>query len=152
MRDSDEDILQSPHQEIARTDLVVRIAVGMQEQDRDRLDLLALEPLRYGFEFIFIEILKHAPCCVDALVNFDPQCTLDQWPVLAEEQIVRFRAVHSTDLIDVAEPTCGNEGGVRTLALEQCVDGHRCAMQEQPRRSELGTGLADRGTHALDEV
>src|SRR5664280_563852 len=25
-------------------------------------------------------------------------------------------------------------------------------MQEQPRRSELGTGLSDRGTHARDEV
>ena len=92
VRGGDEDLRQAAHEEIARTDLVVRIAVGMQEQDRDRLDAFALQPLRDHLKLVVFQRAQHIARGVHALVDLDAQRALDQRPVLAEEQIVGFRA------------------------------------------------------------
>jgi hypothetical protein len=71
--------------------------------------------------------------------------------VPAEEEIVGFRAVDATDLVDVAEPLGGDERAGRAGPLQDGVDRNRGAVQEQPRRAELRPCLRDAALDPGDE-
>ena len=76
-----------------RGELVVGVAVGVQEEDRERVDALAPRAaLRDRLELGLVERREHVARRVDPLVHLEAQRALDQRPVLAEEQVVRLAA------------------------------------------------------------
>ena len=71
--------------------------------------------------------------------------------VLLKEQVVGFRPVDAADLVDIAEALRGEQRAVRAAALQDGVDRDRGAVQEEPRRAKLRSGLADAILDAGDE-
>jgi hypothetical protein len=68
--------------------LVRRIAVGVQEQDGDRLHALGDRVGDGGAHLVFIELDQHLALGIDALADLVAQIAVDQRLVAAEEQIV----------------------------------------------------------------
>ena len=101
--------------------LVRGIAVGVQEQDGDRLRARAHRVGRGGAHRVLVELDQHLALRVHALADLVAQVALDQRLVPAEEQIVGFRPVDAADLVDVAEALRGDErAGARRCAPGWC--------------------------------
>ena len=119
--------------------LVRRIAVGVQEQDRDGLDAACPStraPARARQP-------RRAPCarCRRRASRSATSKRSERWTsgsMLAEEQVVGVGPVDAPDLVDVAEALGDQQRRLRAVALEQRVDRDRRAVQEQiavaPRR------------------
>ncbi len=72
--------------------LMLGRAVGMQEQDRDRLDPLCDEGGCRLADLVVVERQQDTPARIDPLANLATQRTGDQGHMLLEEKIVQFPA------------------------------------------------------------
>ena len=132
--------------------LLVRVvAVGMQEQDGDRLYALPHRVGHGGAHLIFIELDQHLAMRIHALADLVAQVALDQWLVAAKEEVVGFRPIDAADLVDVAEALRGEERGRRPRPLQNGVDRNGGAVKEKTRAGELRAGLNNPTLHAGDE-
>src|SRR5689334_23846218 len=68
--------------------------------------------------------------------------------MFAEEQVVGVRAVDAADLVDIAETLGDEERGAGAFALEQRIDHHGRAVQEELGIAEARAGLF----HALRDA
>ena len=136
VRGGDEQLREFLLHDLLRADLVRRVAVGVQEQDGDRLhagrDRLARDPAH----LLLVERDQHRALRVHPLHDLEAHVAVDQRRVLLEEQVVGLRPVDAADLVDVAEALRGQQRAARALALQDGVDGDRGAVQEQPRGVE----------------
>ena len=98
--------------------LVHRIAVGMQEQDRNGLYALRHRLLHGRANLRVVELDQHGALRVDPLHDLEAQSRLDQRLVLAEAEIVGLRPVDAADLVDVAEALGGEQ-----CAAPRCAPG-----------------------------
>ena len=99
--------------------LVRGVAVGVQEQDRDRLRALRDRVGDRRAHLLLVELDQHLALRVHALADLVAQVALDQRLVAAEEQIVGFRPVDAADLVDVAEALRGEQ----RAASRRCAPG-----------------------------
>jgi hypothetical protein len=131
--------------------LVRGIAVGVQEQDGDRLYALPHRVGHGGAHLILIELDQHLAVRVHALADLVAQVALDQWLVAAKEEVVGFRPIDAADLVDVAKALGGKERARRPRPLQNGVDRNGGTVKEKPRAGELRAGLRHPTLHAGDE-
>ena len=127
--------------------LVRGIAIGMQEQDGDRLDACGRPRRRRRARTCSSSSgISTLPCAVDALARSRSAASRSiSGSCLLEEQIVGFRPVDAADLVDVAKALRGQQRAVRAGALQDGVDRDGGAVQEQPRRARsCASGLGAR--------
>ena len=124
--------------------LVRGIAVGMQEQDGDRLYAATDRVGRRRPHRILIERDQHFPLRVHALADLVTQITLDQRLVAAKEQVVGFRPVDAADLVDIAKALRGEKRAGCPGALQDGVDRDGGAVQKKPRGAKLRSRLGRR--------
>ena len=127
------------------------IAVGVQEQDRDRLHALADRVGHGGAHLILVELDQHPAVRVHALADLVAQVALDQRLVAAEEEIVGFRPIDPADLVDVTEALGGEERARRPRPFQNGVDRNGRTVKEQARTGEPRAGLRHPFLHAGDE-
>src|SRR5262249_42301029 len=121
--------------------LVRGVAVGMQEQDGDRLYALPDRVGHGGAHLILVELDQHLAVRVHALADLVAQVALDQWLVAAKEEIVGFRPIDAADLVDIAEALRGEERARRSRPLQNGVDRNGRAVKKKARGRELRAGL-----------
>ena len=131
--------------------LVRRAGVAVDEQDRGSFDAALVEFRAERRDLRFVERLLDLAVGKHALLDLEAQRALDQRRVLLEEQIIGVRAVDAPDLVDVAKAFGDQQRGFRAGALEDRVDRHRRAMQEQAGRAIVAAGLLDPAVDAVDQ-
>ncbi len=132
--------------------LVIGVAVAVQEQDRHRLHAQGVDLDAQRAQPVLVQRDGYLPGRQHALPDLEAQRALDQGFVLLEEQVVGIGPVDPADLVDVAEPLGGDQRRLRAGALKDRVDRNRRAVQEQARRAERGAGLCDPGLDAVDQA
>jgi len=71
--------------------------------------------------------------------------------VFPKEQVERFRPVDTADLVHVAEPFRRDQGGPGAAALDDGVDHHRRAMDENGGALDISARVGDGGQDSLDQ-
>src|SRR5215467_13710147 len=122
-------------------ELVRGVAVGMQEQDGDRLYALPHRVGHGGAHLILVELDQHLAVRVHALADLVAQVALDQWLVAAKEEVVGFWPIDAADLVDIAEALRGEERARRSRPLQNGVDRNGRAVKKKARGRELRAGL-----------
>ncbi len=137
-----------PHQP-----LVGGVPVGVQEENRNRLELLvAVEHPGEPGGLARGELPVDAPVGQQSLVDLVDAVPRDEGLVLAKEQVERLRPVDASDLVDVCEAGRRDERRRRTAALEQRVDRDRRSVDERDRIRDLPARGIDRVEDARDEI
>ncbi len=135
-----------------RARLVVGAGVAIEKQDGAGLDAERLELLAKSHDLVLVERPLDLAVCEHTLLHLEAQRPLDQRHMLPKEQVIGVGPVDAADLVDVAEALGDQQCGPGAGALQDGVDRHRRAMQEQPGRAELATGLFDALVDAVDET
>ncbi len=139
-------------QDLFRARLVLRVAIGMEEHDRDGIDAELLESLAECDDLVIAHRRPDRAVGDDALVDLEAQRALDQRHVLLEEKIVRVRPVDAADLVNVAKALGGEQRRLGAGALQQRVDGDGRAVKEEPGVLISGTGFGDAVVDALNQA
>ncbi len=126
------------------------IGVGMNEGDRDRLDVAAHEVRGDGAHGGFVEREPHHTFDVHALGNGEAQRARHQRRRLFEKHIVLVVAALVGDLDDVAEPFGRDQRGAGALALDDGVGRERGAVQEHADVRKAEARVGEDGARALD--
>ena len=151
--------------DLARAPLMLRIAVGMEVADAERLHAFLPErPGRLG-DRPLVERRHHGPGRVEPLRDAEAEVARRQRPRLLEQQVVERGPDLALDLQHVPEPVRGDEAGGRELPLDDRVGGHggsvdevahirgfhaRLAEDAPDRREKAHRGVARRGGHLRD--
>jgi hypothetical protein len=131
--------------------LVLRIAIGVEEQEGERLGAVAHRLRRRGQKLCLVERDQHPAAPSHALIDLEPHRPANQRLVLAEEQVVGFRPVDAADLVDVAKAPRGEQRAAGAFALQQRIDRNRGAVQEQRGIGERASGVVEGAMHAVDQ-
>jgi hypothetical protein len=150
VRRGNEDAGKAPLQNLLGAQFVRRIAVAVQEQNRDRFDLLALESVGQRKKLGLVERLGDAAVGIKALRHFVAMPPRHQREMLLEEQIIGVGPIDAADLVDVAKAARRDQRGLGAGALQHGVDGDRGAVQEQAGIGKSGARLGDAIGDALD--
>src|SRR5262245_31494928 len=134
----------------ARFVLVPRVAV--EEEDGRRLDAALGQHTAECRDLVLVERRLDLAVGQHPLPDLEAQRTLDQRPVLSEEQVVGIGAVDAADLVDVAEAFGDEKRGLGARALQDGVDGDRGAVQEQAGGSVVASRLLHSGIDAVDQA
>ena len=110
--------------------LVPRIAVCVQEADRDRLDTLADEQVDLAVERLQVERHEHRPVACEPLRHLAPQVPGHERRRRAIEDVVQLGSRAAAKREDVAEASCGHEADSGAPLLEDGVDTDRRAVEE----------------------
>ena len=128
------------------------IAIGVQQQDCDSLDAAILERADERPDCLFIERLVHGAIGAQSLGHFEAHGAANERLMLAEEEIVGVGTIDAADLVDVAEAFRDQQGRLRAVALQQCVDGDRRTMKEEIGILRLDLGNLHGVLDATDEL
>ena len=142
--------------ELASALFVPGIGVGMQEADRDRFDLLRLQPLD-GARDLFLRKRRHFRAVVrDAARDFDAAIARRGRHRLRDVEVEVMRPALARELEHVAKARGRDHAGARPLAFEHRVGRERRAEHEElhvvaPRgRSTRAARRCRRGCRAPD--
>src|SRR5438874_34011 len=124
MRRGDEYAGQFALEDRFRLELVLRVSIAMQEQDRGGLDPFLVQRLRESLDLQLVERLQDLAAGVEPLFDLVAMLPRDQGPVLLEKEIVRVRPIDTADLVDVAEAFGDEERGLGARALQKRIDRH----------------------------
>ena len=133
MRRRNEDARQTSLQDLLGAQFVIRIAVAMQKQDRDRFDLFAFENVGERMQLGLVQRLVDAAVGIEALRHFVTMPARHQRQMLLEEQVIGVGPIDAADLVDVAESARRHQRGLGAGALQHGVDGDRRAVEKQAR-------------------
>jgi hypothetical protein len=131
--------------------LVIGPGVAIEEQDGAGLDAEPAQLLAQPGNLALVERPVDLAVGQHPLLDFEPQCPLDQRHVLLKEQVVGVRPVDAADLVDVAKSFGDHERGAGAGSLQHRVDRDRRAVQEQARRREVAARLGDACVDAVDQ-
>jgi hypothetical protein len=131
---------------------VRRVAIRVQEQDRHRFDAVLHRLGDDVAHLIFVDRDQHPALGIHPLTNFVASRPLDQWNMALEEEVIGFRPVDPTDLIDVAKSLCRQQDGPRAAAFEDRVDRNGRAMQKKLRFGKARSRLADTRGDTVDQT
>jgi hypothetical protein len=109
--------------EVFQSALVDRVAVGVQETDRDGLDAGVFEPGDGGAGVRLVKGSQHAAVGHDALPDLEPQVARHQRRRLVDEEVVHVVAALAPDLDRVAEARRREKPRPGALALDERVGG-----------------------------
>src|SRR5689334_24024587 len=123
------------------TRLVLGAGIAVEKQNGAGLDAELLQTLTERHDLVLVERPLDLAVREHALLHLEAQRPLDQRHMLAEEQVVGVGPVDAADLVDVAKALGDEERGPGAGALQDRVDRHRRAVQEQPCRAEVAAGL-----------
>jgi hypothetical protein len=122
------------------------MAVGVQQADRDRLDLELAQPRRDRSNLLLGKRAEHLALRAHALVQLEAQAALDERRRLRPEQVVEVRHAHAAELQHVAEALRRHERRARAAALQHRVRRHRRAVHELLERA-----VAEQPRDAVDD-
>ena len=152
VRRGDERARQARFEDCLGPPLVVGVAVAMQQQDRDRLDIERREFLPERADFGLIEGLQRLALGEHPLVELEAHRAFDQRAVLLEEQVVGIGPVNPADLIDVAKPLRDDQRRPRPGPFQHRVDGDRRAVQEERRVGKCDVGPLHPGGDSVHQM
>ena len=136
--------------------LVLRIAVGMQEDDRDRLDSVRVERTRDPLGPRDVEGLDLADPGAHALAHLEAPLTRDERLGDLDERVVQLGPPMPPDLEHVAEALGRDQGRLGEPTLDDGVRGEGRTVQEEPhvveRHAELVGKCAQARDHARGRV
>ena len=101
--------------------LVLRIGIGVQKADRDRLDVGCLEALSRVEYRLFVQ--RHAHCAVGAqpFANLKAVTPRHQRLGLHIVQIIEFRHAYTAEFQNIAEPGRSDQAGARALVFKDGI-------------------------------
>ena len=135
--------------EVRQRALVDRVAVGVQEADRDGLDARVLEPRDGRAGARLVQRREHAAVGLDALRDLEPQVARHQRRRLVDEEVVHVVAAFAPDLDRVAEARRREEPRPRALALDQRVGGQRGPVDQRADIGGPAARVVQQRDHAL---
>ncbi len=131
--------------------LVRRIAVGMQEADRHRLQAGGAQGLRGAAHGRFVQWRDHLALRIQPLRHFDAVRAGHQHRRLGHAVVEQVRAGLPADLQDVAEALGGDQAHCRAFALDDEIGGHGGAVAHVRHLGGRHAVLAQQfGNAALD--
>jgi hypothetical protein len=133
-RDGDIGTLGAQHRR--RLALVHRIAIGVQERDRDRLDTVGREGAGRPPHGLAIERNDDIAVAVDPLRDLQTPPPRHERVGKAQEEVVDVVALLGPDFEDVAEPGRAEEAEPGAAPLDQRVRDERRAVQDLADRRE----------------
>ncbi len=151
MRSGDEDAGQQSLQKLFRPQLMRRIAVAMQKQDRDGFNAIAFQLFRDAGDLVFIQRLQHFAAREHALIGFQAVHARNQRLVFREIEIVGIRPVHPADFVNVAEAFGDQQRSFGARAFQHRVDGDSRTVQEQGGRGNFAAGFGNSGFNSLNQ-
>ncbi len=113
---------------LRRAALMRRVAVGVQEADRDGLDAGLGKTARGIAHLRFVQRRQHVARCVHPLVDFGAEFTRHRHGRFADAVVVQVRTRLAADLQHIAKAARGDEPDARALAFDDEVGGHRGAV------------------------
>ena len=149
---SDENAGQTGFEDRLGAFLMVRVAVAVQQQDRDRLDVEPGELRPQRAHLVLVERGQRLALGQHPLVELEAHRALDQRTVLLEEQVVGIGPVDPADLVDVAKAFGDHQRGAGAGPFQHRVDGDRRAVQEKRRVGERDAGPAHPGGDPVHEM
>ena len=143
MRKADVKVRAFLAQDVADAQLMLRLAIGVNERNRDRLDLLLAQRVGERAHRAFVERQQHAAVGGDALRRFEPQRTRNQWCRPHHFKIVLVEAVAERELDRVLEARRGDQRGAGATALDDGIGAERGAVDDQADAVGRDAGLAE---------
>src|SRR5262249_31651393 len=127
-------------QNLAHPTLMDRISIAVEESDGDACYAESVEVQQQRVQSRFVQWPEHGAGGIDALGHREAAEAGDQRDWFVDEDGVRVVVPFVGDVEDVAKALGGEEGGDRSLALDNSVGCKRRAMDEE---INLGRGYAD---------
>jgi hypothetical protein len=124
--------------------LVLRVDVGVQQADRDRLDLLASQHGRRVAHRALVERRHDLAARTEPLDDADGAVARHERPRLLELRVVQAGADLAGDLEQVAEPLRRHEAAARDPALDDRVRRHRRRMHDEGDGGDLRLPAGER--------
>jgi hypothetical protein len=112
---------QGSAREIRDALLVLRVGVGVQEGDRQSLDLGIDAAAERGVHVFFVERGHHAPVGLEALRDFQPKAPRNQRRRLLIPKIIKLGRPDPAKLEHVPEPSGGDQRRLGAPSLEDGV-------------------------------
>ena len=106
---------------LAGAALVLRVGIGVEEADRDRVDPDPREPGHRLVERRLVERLQHFAVRPHPLPRLEPPVARDQRRRLRDGEVVELVLALASNLEGVPKPPGGDEPGARALALDEGV-------------------------------
>ena len=120
----------------------------VQEHDRDRFDVVGVEPLRDARGVCAIEHGDDVAVGVEAFDDLERAMARNVGFRPFEEEVVCFGTAAAPDLVDVAHALGDDEGGARPRAFDRRVDGDGRAVDERLGGIHRQTALSQRFANA----
>ncbi len=131
--------------------LMRRVGEAVQKTNGDRLDAGAFDLAEDAFGIRLVERRHHAALRIHPLLDAPTPAPRHQRRRQVDIDVILLEAVLVADLDGVAEAVGGNEGGARTLALDQRI-GRQCRAvnDDADIAGRQSRGLEDDGDRLHD--
>ena len=124
--------------------LVLAVHVGIDERDRDRFVAALLDPSRHGTGSFLVEFSENRTGVVDPLGNLVTVAAADVWRGNIAVGVPEVRLGAAANLVDVAEPLAGDDGGAGQAPRDQRIGADGRAMGEEGHVARLDVRLLQR--------
>ena len=125
------------------------IGIGVQEGDRDALDVQRAQFGRERTHRRFVERQAHGAVRVDALGDGEAQGARRQRLRLVDAEIVLVVAALGADIEHVAKAFGRDQRGLRAAAFDDGVGRERRAVNEDVDVADMGTRVGQNETHPV---
>ncbi len=122
--------------------LMGRIRPGVDEADRDRLDVRGRDPARHLLRAGFIERPQNGTACIEALSDLERQVARDVRFRPLEVDVVGLWAVAAPDPVDIAHPPGDDQCRAGAGPLNRRVDRDGRAVNEALGSAHIEPALA----------
>lgn len=141
MGEGDMEAARSFFEDFAYPELVLRMAVGVQEADSDRLNSslchLAANPRDNGL----VQRVQDGAINQDAFGDCEDVFGLHQWGRLLDADVVHVVPVLSADRQEISKPLCNQKADPRSFALDDRVRDQRGGMYQGAQVTPAGRVL-----------
>ena len=136
--------------------LVLRIGVGVEEGDRDRVHLVPRELGHRLVERTRVQALQHLAVRSHPFRRLEPPVARHERWRLGDGEVVELVLALATDLQGVAKPPGGDEARARPLSLDERVGEEGCRVHQTLHRARVdpcvGEDARDAGFHTPRRV
>ncbi len=135
-----------------QADFVVRVGIGVQQADGDRLYALGAEQRQRLVERGKVQRRDLVAVIIHPLDDLAAEIALHERGRLLVSEIEEVRPVTAADLDGIAKALGGDQPDLGALALGQRVDDDRGAMGEEIDRADIDLGLFQNVENALFKI
>ena len=133
------------------TKLVLRIAVGVEEAEGQRVEFRVGKATAKRFELILRQLNEDAAVGRDTLGHFKAQMAWHQWLWLVPCQVKHAGRAQAPDLKHVAETCRGQQADTASALLQDGVGTDRCSVQHGRDVARAKAGLGKQLRYTLPE-